>query len=138
MSPLILPFGLEERGGHICFDHHHSFLKNPTHRILQYRGCGYQTKTIIRLVRESHPEISERKIYSTIQNFERKTGMKFRERVNIGRRREHYAEYAANHVGESFNEAEDYTDNRPLTTGETRRFKGITKAEKKLLKEIRA
>lgn len=118
------------------FNHNVEFnRKDWKVRTLQYRACGYQALTIVKLI-QATTDIKKKQIYNLMTNFVKRTGTPF-VKSTAGDMDEFYHQKELRHIGRINESLGEYTNNRPVFGGDYRIFLGITAEEEKLLKVLR-
>lgn len=130
-----LPEGLFDCGGVVFFDHNFDFSEDKRTRILQYRACGYSTRTIWLIVNAQYDDkMTKQQINDTITN----SKINFRKRASINEKNEEELYYSSRQLQQKGKSKDyEYTTNKPLPIIKERSFIGVTWAEKQLLKILR-
>lgn len=109
------------------------------HLAIQYSGCGYAIKTIIKILKESFTAVTnDRQIYNQIRYWKLRTGYNFRT-IHTTDSDIYYKEYKKHQLGKPLDDTKVFTKNQPLNYGDNHRkmIGKLTKEEKSLLSKIR-
>ena len=105
--------------------------------ILQYKASGYRNLTIIKIIKEKFPEVTERQIHNTISRFVFTNGYAFRKHAPKAEWSQFYKQQGFKSMGKpAKGTIGEFTTNKPINVKSERKIKGIIKYEQKSLKLI--